>query len=93
LPLLARAINDVGIVAEKARKALPGESISTVVPHLVLGVRTGTSEGDRYIGMKFQTNMGFPLEVAMTPELALETIERLTKELEQLGKRPPIIRS
>lgn len=93
LPLLAIAINDAGVVAERARQALPGHAISTIVPHLGKAVRAGTSADSRYIALTFQTNVGAPLQVAMTPELARETIERLQNELSQLGRTPPIIRS
>jgi hypothetical protein len=93
LPLLAAAINDAGLVAERARKALPGESISTVVPRFAMAVRAGTSADNLYIALAFQTDTGTPLEIAMPPELARETIERLQYELDQLGRRPPIVPS
>jgi hypothetical protein len=93
LPLLAAAINDAGVVAERARKAFPGESISTVVPRFAMAVRAGTSADSLYIAVAFQTDTGAPLEIAMPPELARETIERLQYELDQLGRRPSIVPS
>lgn len=93
LPLLAIAINDAGVLAERARRSLPGQTISIIIPHLVKGVRAGTSEDNRYIALTFQTDVGSPLQIVMTPELARETIQRLQNELNQLGRTPPIVRS
>lgn len=92
LPFLSTAINTAGVVAERARKAQPGIAISTEVPYRVKGVRAATSHDDKFVLAKFKTEVGTRVLVAMTPNLARETIARLTAELDQLGKRPPPIR-
>jgi hypothetical protein len=93
LALLSNAIQNAAAVAERMRRALPGETVSTEVPYFATDVRTGSSVDNRYVLFRFPTTIGTPMNIAMTPEIARHAIERLTTELDNLGRQPPLVRS
>jgi hypothetical protein len=92
LPLLAVAVHDAGVGAERARNAQPGKPLSAMVLHQATAVRTGVT-GDRCVVLSFQTDAGKPSEVVIAPELTRATIERLQSALDQIGRTPPTVRS
>ena len=91
--LFSNAIHNAASVAERMRRALPGEAVSTEVPYYATDVGTGRSVDNRYVLYRFPTTIGTPMSVAMTPEIARDAIQRLTAELENLGRQQPFRRS
>jgi hypothetical protein len=87
LPHLAMAINDAGVIAERARAVAPGQAISTEVPYLAVDVATAVSTDSKYLVARFPTTVGPPVIVAMPSEIARKTIELLSIELENAGRR------
>jgi hypothetical protein len=88
-PKLAQAIAQASIIAERQRKAAPGQAIGLDVPHYATSVRVVTAVDDSQVAMQFGTKAGFPVMVSMTPSLAHEAIGKLSVELANLGRQPP----
>jgi hypothetical protein len=65
--------------AKELRSCLPG-----------IGLRSGISTDGTRVALIFQTTEGVPIEVTMPPNLAHETIERLSMELDRLKTGPTI---
>lgn len=89
LPLVAEALRQAAAVAEQQQKAAPGQAIQLDVPHYATSVRCGTSTDNTQVVAKFATKAGFPVTIAMTPNLVKETIGKLSAELGNLGTQQP----
>jgi hypothetical protein len=68
---------------------MPGQGIELVTPYMASDVRAGRTVDNQFVALNFQTTEGVPIQVAMKPNLARETIERLTNELSQVATDPP----
>jgi hypothetical protein len=65
-------------IAEQIQQRMPGQGIEVVSPRAVIGLRSGISTDGTQVALIFQTTEGVPIEVTMPPNLAHETIERLS---------------
>jgi hypothetical protein len=88
-PSIARAVLEASAVAEMQRKLQPGEGIEIEIPYQATDLLVARARDNRSLAIKFLTKVGVPLVVAMTPNLARKTIERLSAQLNNLGKTPP----
>jgi hypothetical protein len=86
---LAQSIIQAAAIAEKKQKQMPGQGIELVTPYMASDVRTGHTLDNQFVALNFQTTEGVPIQVAMQPSLARETIERLTNELSQVATDQP----
>ena len=86
LPTLMRALWDAAATAETIQRQAAGERMMAVVlPFRMQDMRTGHSQ-DGTIVADFRTAQG-PAQIAMTPDQARLTIERLTAELAVVSKQ------
>jgi hypothetical protein len=80
-PRLIQAIQQAALAAAVLRKSQPGQRFEIVHPHKAIDARTGRSLDGQTIGIRFSTDGGAPLEVALNRKLAQQMIESLTAEL------------
>ena len=86
IPFVMQAIWKAAAVAETTRRQAAGEQMmALVVPYRMEDMRTGHST-DGTIVADFRTAQG-PVQIAMSPDQTRLTIERLTAELANLGRR------
>src|SRR5687767_3066482 len=69
-PRLAHAIHTLSVLAERARKAQPGQEISIEIPYVANDTTTGASVDGSTVTLRFLTAMGAPAMFAMSPDLA-----------------------
>jgi hypothetical protein len=80
-PKLLTGLNMAGGLAAKTRSAGPGGTLDLVTPvQMTKMTRTGQFV-DGQIAIEFGTDMGFPMQLAMSRDLARRTIELLEAEL------------
>jgi hypothetical protein len=82
-PRLIQAIQQAAIAAATLRKLQPAQRFQIVHPHRAIDASTGRTLDGRTIGIRFSTDEGIPLEVAMDRKLAEQIIQSLTAELEK----------
>jgi hypothetical protein len=85
---LAQAIIQAAGIAEKKQKQMPGQGIELVTPYMVTDVQAGSSVDRKVVALNFQTTEGVPIQVAMPPNVARDTIARLSDELSRLELGP-----
>jgi hypothetical protein len=86
LPTVMHAIWNAAAIAETTQRQSAGERMMAVVlPYRMQDMRTGHSP-DGTVVADFRTAQG-PVQIAMTPDQTRLTIERLTTELANLGRR------
>jgi hypothetical protein len=88
-PRLIHAIHQAAEIAEKQRKLQPGEMLEIVSAYIVQDCQAHTSNDNQTIGVVFLTGSGFPVQIAMSKEIALKAVERISQQLDQLDTRPP----
>ena len=77
-------------LAEQLLAGTPKESVQVATPYRLTKIgRTGHTDDGKAIAIEVVTDLGFPFQLAMTPEQALETIERLQNELTLAAMPPP----
>jgi hypothetical protein len=86
LPKFVHALRAFGSIAEKARKAMPAQTIDLVTPYEVTNSMTGTASNGA-IAIRFGTKDGIPLEVAMTRRQTKTLVEQLRSELKKVTPR------
>jgi hypothetical protein len=85
---LAQAIIQAAGIAEKKQKQMPGQGIELVTPYMATDVQAGSSVDRKVVALNFQTTEGVPIQVAMPPNVARDTIARLSDELSRLELGP-----
>jgi len=87
IQFVLRRIWEAAAEAETIQSKAAGQSmVAFVAPYQMRDVRVGMSL-DGTIGLDFQTEQG-PVQIAMTPDLARLTIERLKFVVEKSSERP-----
>jgi hypothetical protein len=93
LPMLVGNLSNFGSLAEQLLRGLPKEEVQVATPYTFDRLaRSGRSDDGKTIALQIATKQGFPLQIAMTPDQAHETIAALQKELTLAGKGPPLDR-
>ena len=82
-PRLIQAIQQAALAAAALRKLQPGQRVELVHPHRAVEARTGRTLDGMTIGIRFSTEGGVPLEIAMNRKLAQQVIESITMELQR----------
>lgn len=83
---LLTALQGYGAMAAKARAAQPGQLVDIATPvRMTNATRTGQF-ADRSIVFEFGTDLGFPMQLSMSPDLVRRTIALLQAELQ---RQPP----
>jgi hypothetical protein len=89
LPLLVGNLKHYGDLAERIQSGMPRNAIKLSAPYVITKVvRSAHSLDGKTVAVEFDTNQGFPLEIAMTQEQALQTIEFLHREIRRAAKAP-----
>ena len=90
VPRLMLAIREGAAIAEQKQNLIPDSEIRMFSPWEATAVDTGLSPQGDLVGLHYQTTEGVPIELALSKELARETVERLSAELDNLdrGQRP-----
>jgi hypothetical protein len=83
---LVQATLQAAMIAEQKQQAIPDQNIQTMSPWMVTNVDSGLSTDGKYVGLIYQTTEGVPVEVTMSPDVARETIECLSSELDNLDQ-------
>jgi hypothetical protein len=83
---LTQAIIQAARIAEQKQQAIPNQDIELMSPWMAISMESGVSTDGKLVGLVYRTTEGVPLELTMSPELARETIERLSSELDKLDR-------
>jgi hypothetical protein len=82
LPLLMGNLTQYANMAEAVRvKASPRTPVAAAPYRVTKVPRSGFSPDGKLVSVEFETTHGFPLSIAMSPELAKQTIEFLQREI------------
>jgi hypothetical protein len=77
----AQAVVSAAMIAEQRQRTIPNQDLKVVSPWMAVEIQSGTSGDGKIVALIFQTTEGVPIEVAMSPEIARETIGLLSTEL------------
>jgi hypothetical protein len=87
-PVFVHAIVQASAVAEKERKVHVAQPIKSVSAYSVQACEVLTSVDDRLIGISFETQGGFPVQVVMPKALAQHLKENLGQQLASRNNQP-----
>ncbi|HEY4940411.1 MAG TPA: hypothetical protein VII56_03210 [Rhizomicrobium sp.] len=80
------ALQSYGALAARVRASKPGQLVDIATPvQMTRATRTG-QDANGHVILEFGTDLGFPMQVAMTRDQTQKTIELLQTEL---GRTPP----
>jgi hypothetical protein len=88
-PTLVQALMQAAAVAKAQRKLQPGKSIEVGIPYRATGLMAAPAIDARTVAVRFLTQVGVRVVVAMPPDLAQIAIEFLTQALADLGRQSP----
>ena len=83
---LTQAIFSAAHLAQQKQRAIPNQNLELMSPWVATSMRSTLSIGGQYVGLVYRTTEGVPIQLAMSPELARETIARLSSELARITK-------
>src|SRR5437764_106430 len=87
MPLLVGNLTHYASMAAESQTRMPQNTRMFATPyHVTKLVRSGHSPDGRIVVLELDTNHGFPLQIAMTPEQSRQTIEAL--QIESLEAAP-----
>ena len=89
VPMLLGNILEYARKADAERVKAQGQTVIAATPYVVTKVnRSGHTLDGKLVSVLVETNQGFPLEIAMTPDQAQQTIDALLREMLRAGKAP-----
>jgi hypothetical protein len=89
LSLLLGTLTTCGEQAEQVRGGVRAKELLAVAPFRATKVaNSGHSEDGQVVMVEFATDRGFPIQIAMSPAHATETIEFLQREILNAAKPP-----
>jgi hypothetical protein len=83
---LTQAILQAAMIAEQKQRSIPNQDIQLMSPWMAESMESGLSADGKYVCLLYRTTEDVPVELTISPELARETIARLSSELDRLGR-------
>ena len=81
---LIQALIEAASIAEQKQAGIPDQDIPSTSSWMATSAESGLSTDGKYVGLLYLTTEGVPIHMTMSPELARETIQRLSSELDRL---------